>query len=149
MWFDKEDSRALFCDCRRELKPLCDGRTLEVNPDCLSDFRCLPFADESFYLIVFDPPHIRSLGKNSWMAAKYGCLAPTWETDIRGGFDECWRVLKPNGTLIFKWSEREVPVSRVLDLIEQKPLFGHPSGKSGKTMWMTFFKTEEIPDARP
>jgi ubiquinone/menaquinone biosynthesis C-methylase UbiE len=141
MWFDKSNDLALFCDCRREFLELCDGRALEVNPDILADFRGLPFEDESFHLVVFDPPHISKLGANSWMAQKYGKLLPTWETDIKGGFEECWRVLKPNGTLIFKWSEREVTVKTVLELLDRRPLFGHPSGKSGKTLWMTFFKS--------
>ena len=52
------------------------------------------------------------------------------------------RVLKPNGTLIFKWSEQEIPVSKILDAIGGgiKPMYGHKSGKLQKTHWMAFMK---------
>jgi hypothetical protein len=74
------------------------------------------------------------------MNQKYGTLLPTWETDIRAGFDECIRVLKPNGTLIFKWNEIQIKLNTVLDILPMKPLFGHTSGKHGRTIWMTFMK---------
>lgn len=140
MWFNKNNHEATFCDIRQETHITSDGRVLEVKPDVVADFRSLPFSDESYHLVVFDPPHLKSLGWNSWMAKKYGVLFGTWEHDIRQGFDECWRVLKPNGTLIFKWNEFEVPISKVLSLIPKSPLFGHTFGKNGKTIWMTFIK---------
>ncbi len=139
-WFDKNDPRGLFVDKRAETQTLCDGRTLSVKPDTLANFTSLPFPDETFYLIVFDPPHMTTLGANSWMAKKYGRLFGDWETEIRGGFDECWRVLKPNGTLIFKWSETDVPLSKALELAPAQPLFGHTTGRQAKTHWMTFLK---------
>jgi len=50
------------------------------------DFRKIPYVDNFFKLIVFDPPHMNSLGKNSWMAKKYGVLGETWRDDLRKGF---------------------------------------------------------------
>ena len=95
-----------------------------------------------FYMVVFDPPHIfRRGGKNSWMKDKYGELdRNTWREDLREGFKECFRVLRPCGTLIFKWSEFDIPTKEVLALTPVKPLFGHPSGKALKTHWFTFIK---------
>lgn len=56
---------------------------------------------------------------------KYGKLnRETWKDDIKKGFDECMRVLKPYGTLVFKWSEGEIKLSEVLKMIDHKPLFG-------------------------
>ncbi|GAB1358556.1 hypothetical protein MASR1M31_03340 [Porphyromonadaceae bacterium] len=55
-WFDKQNPLVVFSDIRKETMTLCDGRTLEVNPDVVADFRDLPFPDESFKLVVFDPP---------------------------------------------------------------------------------------------
>ena len=52
------------------------------------------------------------------------------------------RVLKPNGTLIFKWNEQDVPVSEILKVIGYKPMYGHKSGKLQKTHWMAFMKEE-------
>lgn len=140
MWFDKEHPEAIFGDIRKEEHILCDGRALSINPDIVLDFTDLPFEDESFHLVAFDPPHLKKLGKNTWMAQKYGVLLPTWETDIRAGFEECMRVLKLNGVLVFKWNENQITLNDVLSIIPYKPIFGHTSGKHGKTKWMTFMK---------
>lgn len=83
----------------------------------------MPFPDESFKLVVFDPPHLKTLGKTSWLAKKYGRLFPTWEDDIKHGFDECMRVLEPLGVLIFKWNEYEIATKRILQLIEKNTAF--------------------------
>ena len=140
MWFDKQNPDVEFCDKRSEAHVLCDGRTLNVTPDTIADFTDLPFPDGSFHLVVMDPPHMLKLGENTWMAQKYGVLLPTWETDLRAGFAECMRVLRPNGVMIFKWNEIQVPLNRILEVIDAKPLFGHTSGKHGRTVWMTFMK---------
>lgn len=139
-WFDKDNPEALFMDIRQETTTLCDGRTLEINPDVVGDFRNMPFDNESFHIVLFDPPHLKNLGKSSWMAKKYGRLFPTWEDDIKQGFDECMRVLKPNGTLIFKWNEQQIPTDKIIEVVGKKPLFGHTSGKGNHTIWMCFIK---------
>jgi hypothetical protein len=149
-WFDKQNPLALFTDIRDEEHLLCDGRKLEVRPDMQVDFRQMPFTDNTFKLVVFDPPHIDNLGNSSFMALKYGQLLPTWETDIKAGFDECMRVLEPYGVLIFKWNEHRVHLNQVLDVIKEKPLFGHTSGKHGKTIWMAFMKLQNpCPEPKP
>lgn len=140
MWFDKYHPDAIYCDKRKETHTLCDGSDYIVLPDIQADFRSLPFPDNSFHLVVFDPPHMKKLGKSSWLAKKYGVLLPTWETDIKGGFDECMRVLKTNGTLIFKWNDVQIKASHLVGLFGQTPLFGHPTAKHGKTIWMAFMK---------
>lgn len=140
MWFDKNHPNAIYADKRKESHILCDGRVLEISPDIQMDFTNMPFPDKSFKLVVFDPPHVKRIGNNSWMAKKYGFLLPTWEADIRGGFDECMRVLDDYGVLIFKWSSVEIPVKKIVKLVQVEPLFGHPSGKHGNTIWMTFMK---------
>lgn len=139
-WFDKNNPDVIFGDIRSETLKLCDGRSLEIHPDIEMDFRNIPFPDNSFKIVVFDPPHLKDLGQNTWMAQKYGVLLPTWETDIKSGFDECMRVLEPDGVLIFKWSEAQITLKKVLSIIEAQPLFGHTSGKHGKTIWMAFMK---------
>lgn len=139
MWFDKSNPDALFADIRKESHVLCDGRSLEINPDVQINFTNLPFDDETFYLVVFDPPHLNKLGKDSWMAKKYGRLFGNWEDDIKQGFSECMRVLKTNGTLIFKWNEFQISINKIIEVIGHKPLFGHPT-RHGKTIWMTFLK---------
>ena len=141
-YFDREDERVLFGDIRSEQHVLCDGRALNINPDAMTDFRDLPFPDESFSVVIFDPPHLVNAGPKSWLAAKYGKLnRETWREDLTAGFSECFRVLKPNGVLIFKWADVQMPVSQILALTPEKPLVGHKSGKAAKTHWITFMKT--------
>lgn len=71
---------------------------------------------------------------------KYGKLYDGWETMINKGFQECMRVLKPNGTLIFKWSETDIPLKKILQIIGRQPLYGHKSGKRMQTHWLCFMK---------
>ena len=73
-WFNKQDTRAVFTDIRAEEHELCDGRRLVISPDLIADFRALPFADESFPVVVFDPPHLERVGQSAWMGKKYGRL---------------------------------------------------------------------------
>ena len=139
-YFNKKNPLVEYCDNRKENHILCDNRKLNVSPDTVCDFRNLPFEDESKNLIVFDPPHMTSLGKKSWMAKKYGVLNPTWKTDIAAGFGECFRVLKVGGTLVFKWNETDIPLKEILRLTENKPVLGHISGKRSNTHWVLFYK---------
>lgn len=137
-YFDKSDHRVTFGDIRSESHTLCDGRALEVNPDEIMDFRNIPYPDDSFSVVIFDPPHLVHVGKSSWMFKKYGGLLTTWREDLAAGFAECFRVLAPNGVLIFKWNEIQIPVRDILALTPHKPLVGHRSGKAANTHWITF-----------
>lgn len=140
MWFDKENPNVLYTDIRTEAHTLCDGRTLEIKPDMEVDFTNMPFEDGTFNLVVFDPPHLNKLGQNSWMAKKYGVLKYHWRDDIQQGLAECMRVLKQNGVLIFKWNETQIKLTDIMPLVPTPPLFGHTSGRHGKTIWMAFMK---------
>ena len=142
-WFNKQNPLALFADIREEEHTLCDGRKLEIRPDVVADFRNMPFADNAFKLVVFDPPHFKCLGEKSWMAKKYGKLSAEWAEDLKKGVDECFRVLDSYGVLIFKWNETKIPLSTVLSAIGREPLFGHRTGNF-KTIWMAFIKTPQI-----
>jgi len=145
-WFDKSDNRAIFVDRRKETHMLKDAsvktgeRNFSVWPDIQADFTALPFPADYFSLVVFDPPHRVSNGGESWMHKKYGTLQAGWQEMLRAGFGECFRVLAPSGTLIFKWSEYHIQVASILALIPERPLFGHRSGKRNKTHWLTFAK---------
>lgn len=143
-WFDKENPNVEFCDIREvEKHEYYPNRFIEVKPDTVCDFTNLPFDDNQFKLVVFDPPHLINAGEKSWMRLKYGCLEGDWETMIHDGFQECWRVLDDYGTLIFKWSDVQIPLKKVLEVIDKKPLFGHRSGKHNNTHWMCFLKIPE------
>jgi ubiquinone/menaquinone biosynthesis C-methylase UbiE len=138
-WFDKNHPSVTYCDSRTVDKyEYFPGQFIEIKPDVECDFRNLPFADESFWHIVFDPPHVTWNGETSWMRIKYGVLDSTWPEMIHDGFEECWRVLKTHGTLIFKWSSVQISLSDLLKHIDHEPLYGHRSGRKANTHWLAF-----------
>ena len=148
IWFNQDNEFAVFVD-KRELD--CEAiwtssdrkvtRYCSIHPDIIADFTDLPFADDTFYHVIFDPPHLVDVGDNAWMAKKYGRLSKdTWRQVLHDGFAECMRVLKPHGTLIFKWNETQISVRDVIATIGHEPLYGNRSGKQGKTHWMAFLK---------
>lgn len=91
MWLDRENPEVVFGDCRSETITLIDRsngnpsgtRTLRIEPDTLIDFKALPYPDQSFKLVAFDPPHLVRAGQKSWLAAKYGRLSESWRDDLR------------------------------------------------------------------
>ena len=121
MWFDRTNPDVVFGDRRSETLTVTDRsrgnasgtRTLRIEPDTLIDFREMPFADQAFCLVAFDPPHLVQAGPRSWLAAKYGKLGQDWRDDLRAGFAECFRVLAADGVLVFKWNETQVKLSGV------------------------------------
>ena len=156
-YFDKSDKRVCFMDIRQVETHLCDGREFEVKPDIVGDFTKIPFGDNRFSMVVFDPPHLlRNTGKSKmadmygslnekalptgYQQIKYGALYSDWRDMLSKGVKECFRVLRPGGFLIFKWNETDIKVSEVLSLTEEKPIFGHKSGKASKTHWICFSK---------
>lgn len=66
MWFDRQHPAVVFGDQRRETLTVTDRshgradgtRELRIEPDTLLDFRALPYPDESFWHVAFDPPHL-------------------------------------------------------------------------------------------
>jgi SAM-dependent methyltransferase len=138
-WFDKENKDTVYMDIREYEDVLCDGRKLEIKPDIVADFRNIPFPNNTFKLVVFDPPHLVHVGENSWMAKKYGKLSENWREDIKQGFSECMRVLELYGVLIFKWNEEQIKLKEVLAAIDYNPLFGD---RRAKTRWLVFMKLE-------
>ena len=78
-----------------------------------------------------------------WMRKKYGQLGENWREMLHNGFRECMRVLKPDGVLIFKWAETQIPAADVWAAIGGRPLFGHHSGKKSQTFWGCFMKLED------
>lgn len=141
-YFDKQNRNVTFCDNRSETHTLCDGRVFKIEPDVVCDFRALPFIAEEFDLVIFDPPHLieSQCGATSWVGKKYGRLPKEFRPYLAQGFNECFRVLKQGGTLIFKWNDDQILVKEILKLTPERPLLGHRSGKRSKTHWIVFHK---------
>ena len=150
-WFDKENPDVEFVDNREfeDMQIWKSGngqaaRYCSIHPTTLAYFTALPFPDNTFYHVVFDPPHLHNVGENAWMRKKYGQLGENWKEMLHDGFRECMRVLKPDGVLIFKWAETQIPAADVWAAIGERPLFGHHSGKKSQTFWGCFMKLEEL-----
>lgn len=136
-YFNKNNKNVLFMDKRELHTTLCDGRKLDIEPDLIADFTKMPFENESFNLVVFDPPHLEKVGDKSWLAIKYGKLTGDFRSELKKGFDECYRVLKCGGTLLFKWNETDTKVSEMIKLFEKEPVLYN---KRDKTHWIVYYK---------
>ena len=147
-WFDKHQENTVYIDNRVANKGHIQkgfNPNHEVKPDILMNFTTMGFRDNTFRMVVWDPPHTLRLKETSILKKKYGCLqAETWQYNLKKGFDECWRVLKDSGVLIFKWSEPEIKLKKVLGLFSRAPLFGHSTFSKTKTHWLCFMKIDEL-----
>jgi len=155
MWLNKNNPNTVFMDVRGNAQLRQDWRArsdqehrnrpdLEFNRLTLqADFTHLPFKDESFYHINFDPPQLIHLGKTSIYFKLYGALeADTWRLTLKQAARELWRVLKVNGTLNVKWNDRDIKTEDVLKLFPEQPLYGQQSshGATSNTHWFSFMK---------
>lgn len=145
IWQNKQHPNCIYLDERKE-----------VNPDIIGDFRDLKeFKDESFNLIVFDPPHhtqelpSEKRRPNRFTKCYGNPLNPeTWAYDIEKGITECLRVLKPYGVLVFKWTTINIKIKTLKHVFPIKPLFGQrvTNGKlknKTQTWWFIFMKIPE------
>ena len=141
-WYNKKHPNTIYVDKRIEAAGHSEHRkNHKVIPNVQADFKNLPFKDETFYMVVFDPPHF-FFGETSSVAKFYGRLIKdTWQDELENGFNECWRVLKTYGTLIFKWNDFDIKKSELLEVLGRQPLFGHCTNRSTEnTHWFTFMK---------
>lgn len=141
-WWDKAHPLALYMDRRRDLQaPNGCNPNWTCDPDIVGDFRSMPFEDETFRLVLFDPPHIVRPNPSGRIAKMYGALLPdTEQDDLRRGFLECWRVLAPGGTLVFKWAGSE---DRVRPHFPAKPIVSTKVLRKNDglgTRWFVFYK---------
>ena len=138
-WWNKAHPLAVYMDESHAGPGSIDHRpNWERRPDVVGDFRAMPFVDESFQLVLFDPPHIVRQNPSGRIATTYGALSPhTEQDDLRRGFSECWRVLACGGTLVFKWAG---DYARVRHLFPAEPIVGTRSPRGGQTRWFIFYK---------
>lgn len=130
VWFDKNHPLATFVDKRPEVEPtvLADTRDLRGK-----------LGRKKFDLFVFDPPHLNT-GKNSDMSRAYGhhTTAEILET-VEKTAAEAYRIGKKNALMAFKWNTHDLPLKRILLLMQQwEPLFGHltKNGPGSQTYWV-------------
>lgn len=129
MWIQKESDMAVFMDIRS-----VDKGTIKlqpnwcVEPDVVGDYRDMPFDDETFSLIVWDIPHKIKPDKGI-ITMKYGNLGETWKEDLKKGFTEIMRVLKPHGVMDLKFNDLDISFKELLGLFPFLPQYGTPTKK--------------------
>lgn len=143
----KDADRVVFTDRRAVPEGEIEQQpNWSVRPDVKADYRHLPFKDDSFDLVCFDPPHRVSDGGMETISGiietKYGALhAESWQADLRDAFVELWRVLNPGGTLTMKWNDAMREDASVLEQLPESPLYGTNTEKdSTATSWWVFHK---------
>lgn len=83
----------------------------------------MDFGDETFDLVIFDPPHMIRAGKTSWLNIKYG------------------KLHEENGVLIFKWNETQLKFGEVIKHSPYRPMLGD---QRGQTRWTVFVKNTAL-----
>lgn len=90
-WFDKNESHTTFMDIRQETFEI-HGKKVNVKPDVIGDFRDMPFEDNTFNLVVFDPPHLKWAGEKSIMKAQ-----SNWDVSVEYQKDDFEPTLDQDG----------------------------------------------------
>lgn len=140
-WYEKELPFVTFQDIRAGIKEYSGGRKIRIEPNHVGDVTSMDFADETFDVVIFDPPHMIRAGKTSWLNIKYGKLPEEWESWIEKAFAECFRVLRSDGVLVFKWNSTQIPFSKIIKLSPYKPILGD---QRASTRWTIFVKVEML-----
>ena len=150
IWYQKNNPYVVYFDKRNGNfnsqsgdKKHQDVRYYKIHPNVIGRWEYLPFVDNCFDMVVFDPPHIivprgkKLLG----MTACYGFLySDEWRTVLGGAIVELFRVLRPDGFFIFKWAENNKPATEVLNMFPYQPMFGSRIGQKSSTHWICFMK---------
>jgi len=139
MWFDKTYEECVYLDRRLNI----NGQGLQSRPSVYADSRQLPFREEAFDMVLFDPPH-DVWGINSNSGRKYGAWTHTEIINlVFRTSKEISKVVKSNGQVIFKWAEGRIKLNVVLNLLEGlKPIFGHTTTVKGFTHWVCLVKVK-------
>jgi SAM-dependent methyltransferase len=149
IWYQKNHPFVTYMDKRyingkmqMTKNKISNRRVIRIKPDVIAEWEHLPFKDEIFDMVVFDPPHFirNKFADENFFYEKYGMLnCKTWKQVLGSAFKELFRVLKSEGTLIFKWNDCYRPIKDIFPLITYKPLFGSVSPKND-THWVVFLK---------
>ena len=142
-YMDKRSGQFIYQDNDKSKRP----KIYNINPDVVADWtEQLPFENNEFDVVVFDPPHIVCNAESGDMVIRYGHFTKdNWKYQLQKGIAELFRVLKPCGIFILKWCEVEnwgfvIPFNEVMRMFPYKPLFGTRTGNKENNQWILFLK---------
>ena len=144
IWLNKNPKDTIYLDLREgKIEYPSKYRNHSVEPTIVADNRMLPLKDESFDMVIYDPPYILANKATGVLTTKYGILNPfTWRNDIYRTTRELIRVLKQGGFMIFKWGENNKTIKEALKLFPIKPLFGTNTSNYRVKTWFIVFRKE-------
>lgn len=122
-WYEKDLDFVTFQDVRAGIKEYSGGRKIRIEPNHIGNVTDMDFGNETFDLVIFDPPHMIRAGKTSWLNIKYGKLP------------------EENGVLIFKWNETQLKFGEVIKHSPYRPMLGD---QRGQTRWTVFVKNTAL-----
>jgi len=151
IWYQKNhpyvtfmDKRNGLYDSKTENVKFKQRRRFKIKPNVVADWtKTIPFDNDTFDMVIFDPPFTTgTIGckKNNFVTQYEVLNKTTWESDLRFGISELFRVLKPDGFFIFKWAELSIKIDKVLKLFPYRPLYGSQMGTRNHLYWIVFIK---------
>lgn len=140
--FNKRNTLVDYRDNRVANARLYNGDPILINPDTIGDVLRINAPDGAYHLVILDPPYL-PYNTNNFLSQKYGKLPNDWRKWLKDAFDECWRVLANDGTLVFRWRSYKIPLETVLLYAPAKPVVGNKKPLETKAHWVLFFKHEE------
>ena len=124
---------------------------LAIPPDIFADHRHLPFRDDVFNCVIYDPPFQYDSCPPPWWndptnkGRWYGFYSSRRETItmVAHAVREFLRVSK---RLCLKWNDNDIPLWKILSLFRgwneiNRNEFYSKAGGTHKTYWVTFIKS--------
>jgi len=144
MWQDKEHPLFVFMD-----KNIHASRP----PNVFGVWEHLPFRDDSFETVFFDPPHKFNRRSGFWADPKssnyYGADIRR-EKLVSGIYRGTRELLKVAKRLCFKWCDDEISLGRILSLIPREWIEvnrwcdNKVRAHGNFTWWLTFINSEFV-----
>lgn len=130
MHLKKQNNFVVYQD-KRQLQTKSYGKNIIINPDIICDYTNMAYKDNYFDLVIFDPPHLtETYAGTGHFKIIYSSLPDDYATHLRNAFNEAYRVLRPGGTLIFKWADTCFTLDKIIRIIERQPLIAQRSSKT-------------------
>jgi len=141
MWSNKNPPLTVFMDKETRLR---------TPPDVFGCWESLPFRDNAFRCVIFDPPHKFNRRSGFWADPEspnyYGAdiRREKLTSGIYHGTREFLRIAE---RLCFKWSDDEISLQRILSLFPKEWAETYRRGDDkirvhGNTMWwITFLRS--------
>jgi len=150
IWTKKYPRGVVFLDIEPNLR---------ISPDVIGDFTNMTmFEDESFNLVIFDPPFAKCGDMHNRPDEKYGSYWGSIDSTfhflrlVNGGLKEIYRVLRPNGFMYLKFNDIHFSLEKLLlilkthfnELIRTSRKSQSGKGNESATYWILFQKKSEI-----